>query len=56
MPVALLEPLPLLKITLGPSGGDPNGWCTSKCGTSGCDSPCSGNKNHNGSHACFTHS
>lgn len=43
------------EINNGPSGGDPNEWCTSKCSTSGCDNQCSGNKGHNGSHACFSH-
>jgi hypothetical protein len=61
MSLALLEPLPvlplldILEISSGPSGGDPNGWCTSTCGTSGCNESCFGNSGHNGSHACHAH-
>lgn len=35
MSVIWLEPLPLLEIVSGPSGGNPNAWCTSTCVTSG---------------------
>lgn len=48
------ERLPL-PIEAGPSGGDPNAWCTSTCSTSGCSNQCSGNRGHSGSHACFEH-
>lgn len=52
-PESPVEALPL-PIEAGPSGGDPNAWCTKRC--SQCSDQCSGNAGHNGSHACFRHS